>query len=264
MREYIRNEPLFSIHIPKTAGTSIAHVLRTWFNSREFPQMHNHPSVAKILMPMQFDLLLQRFMECGFYTHYYNHYINMPPRRIPLGRKYGLLLRKSISECVHGHFEYAVDGGDIFHFYPRALQFITFLRDPLDMELSMYQYQKAMITKGAVYWTGERIVESTRYKNVDHWLEDRESYLLEYFPWGLSESNFNEVLHRHFIHIGVVEQLQRSVDILADKLGKPRIKVPRMNPTRRIEKPSNKTISAFMERRKLEYALYDFALKLNA
>jgi hypothetical protein len=102
MRKYITEKPLFSIHIPKTAGTSFQKILKCWFGD---------------------DL----------YLHYFDEKNNKMPEKYIL--KSGL--------CIHGHFN-KKRGFGVFDYYPEADQFITIIRDPLELHLSNFFFVKKM------------------------------------------------------------------------------------------------------------------------
>jgi hypothetical protein len=263
MVKYNPTKPLFSLHIPKTAGTSFENVLRNWFNKHDFPNINNHPRLLKIFSPINFDFFCQRLLGCGLYLHYSHEYLQRPPRAVPLGLHYGVLNRSSRPECVHGHFDPDIDGGNLFDFYPKAEQFITFLRDPLEMQLSIFFYMKKMIETGSLYWQGEKVTSMKYDGDIDRWVEERPSYMLHFLPMKFDELNYKDVIEKYFIHIGVTEAMQNSVDILADKLNFRSLVVPSENVTSRTKKPSPNAVKKFMEKHKLEYLIYHHAQSLN-
>jgi hypothetical protein len=263
MLDYNPEQPLFSIHIPKTAGTSIESVLQSWFNRYRLPNLNNHPRLYKIIVRGKLDFLVQRWLGCSLYYHYRNEYYNDMPRRAPLGTRYGLFYPHAKPECVHGHFDPNTDGGDLFHYYPQAQQFITFLRDPLEMQLSLFFYMRQMINAGAMFWQGKKITADEFDDDLDRFVEERNSYMLHFLPMHLDRENFREVLGRHFIHIGVTERIQRSIDVLADKLSFPSQTVPIRNTAPRNAYPSESSVRKFREKHELEYRIYEYAVSLN-
>jgi hypothetical protein len=88
--------------------------------------------------------------------------------------------------------------------------------------------------------------------------------MTHFLPWQINENNYREIFEKNFVHIGVVENLQRSMDIMADKLEKPRVKVPKLNLSKSFDRPSAQAVDTFRKKRMLDYKLYDFAVKLNA
>lgn len=227
---YQRSQPLISIHIPKCAGTSFTNVLRTWF----WP---------------------------GFHAHYIAH---DQDGRLP-GRarlfKQVLFSMRLTGMCIHGHFE---DEAHVFDYYPNASQFITVIRDPLEMQLSLFWDHKRRINEfGSLYWKGEK-VEMEYGGDINRWVAERPCFLLQFFPWQLTSENFREVLEQKFVHIGVTEKLQDSVNHFANRLGKPKVKVGNLNQSRRDTMPSAEAVEAFKDRHTLEYAIYDWAIELNS
>lgn len=228
MRIYNKNEILFSIHIPKTAGTSFTKILHKWF----WPGLH---------------------------AHYYNQREDIQPLKLRPIKK----LAHSLGVyplCINGHFE---PPWHVFDYYPKANQFLTIVRDPLEMQLSFYHFQKKRITQGEMFWKGIRINEFP-YKDVNDFLDSRPPYLLQFFPWNLTLTNFKSVLGNNFIHIGVTEKLQNSIDIMAQKLGKKTIEIGTENRTKRLEEPSKKAVSIFKRKHAVEYKIYDWAMELNS
>lgn len=226
MKHYNPKQILISQHIPKCGGSSFDNILRKWFGY-------------------------------GFFTHYYNHKRQKPAKRIPFVR----LIKNIKPVCVHGHFDKEKDGKGIFEYYPETTQMITFLRDPLEVQLSMYFYMRKLIKEGALFWQGKQITEMKYGGDIDAWVEQRPLYILRFLPEGINSTNYKEILQKYFVHIGIVEEFQQSVKVLAKKLGKPCIEVPLENVTNRDLKPSNTSVKVFEEKHKLEYNIYNFASK---
>lgn len=262
MLTYDPNLPLFSIHLPKTAGTSFERVLQTWFNDRPFPNLANRPRLQKILTPWNLDFLLQRMMGCRLYFHYGRHVEGKPPRVVPLSNKYGILQQKR-PECLHGHFEPHSDKGTLFDYYPDARQFITFLRDPLEMQLSHYFYNKKMIESGQMFWRGKKVTQLEYNGDINRWVAERGFYMLHFMPMKFSKDNYKEVIHKYFVHIGVTEIMEQSIKNMASKLNVEPMVVPKENVTKRNIEPSTEAVSIFKEKHQLEYMIYEYALSLN-
>lgn len=229
MLNYNKSKTLFSIHIPKSGGTSFNNVLRKWF----WP---------------------------GFHSHYFRHDINKIPPQPPFYKK-GLHKLGLSPLCVHGHF---VSGsGAVFECYPDASQFISVIRDPLQLTLSMFFYHKKRLKEqGALYWQGKK-VEMEYGGDIDKWVEERPCFLFKFFPWEINEQNYKEVVDKNYIHIGVTENLQKSIDIFAEKLGKKSHQIPHLNEAPRSQNPSETAIRKFKEKHKLEYEFYDYICSLN-
>ena len=89
--------------------------------------------------------------------------------------------------------------------------------------------------------------------------------MLRFFPHQLTLDNFEKILQDNFIHICTVENYQRSIDLLAGKLGFKTVTVPTLNVNSTISKEniSQIAINTFKEKYKLEYNIYEFAVNLN-
>lgn len=229
MIEYNRKELLISLHIPKCGGTSFHKVLKSWFG-------------------------------LGFREHYYNHKKHRPPNKSKILPR----IAKFIPTIVHGHFDKLHDGINFFDFYPEAHQFISILRNPLELQTSFYFYTKKLVKNRALIWDG-KVVESDAYlgTSLDEHLETAQYNWLRFMPWDLDLNNYKKTLEENFIHIGVTEELQRSIDIIAAKLKMPTIKVSKDNEAERNEKPSDSSIKIFESNHKLEYEVYQYAASLN-
>jgi hypothetical protein len=228
---YNPKDTLISLHIPKSGGTSFDRVLKQWFGF-------------------------------GFYRHYYNH----AKLKAPTKASSGLFLKGLIPLCIHGHFDPGVDKVGVMEYYPQAKQFITLYRDPLELQLSFYFYQRKLIKDGSLFWNGVKVTDDSYLgKDVDEHLEEKSEYnwLRRFVPWELSLDNYKDIIENNFIHIGITENLQQSIDIFAEKLNKKTIHVPMENATLRKEIPSESSVKKFREKHQLEYAFYEYACNLN-
>jgi hypothetical protein len=231
MINYTKKEILISLHIPKCGGSSFDKVLKTWFGF-------------------------------GFHRHYMNHSKMILPKKA----SFNLTFKEYIPACIHGHFDKATDTVGVFDYYPEARQFITLYRDPLEIQLSFYAYAKKLISEGAMHWKGKKVTDHSHLgHDIDEHLETNSEYkwLTRFIPWKIDENNYKEIIEKNFIHIGITEDLQKSVDIFAEKLNKRTIKVPFENRSGRLDKPSESSIRKFKEKHHLEYLFYNYAHQLN-
>ena len=263
MIKYNPSLPLFSIHVPKAGGTSFQKVLQTWFNRVPFPNLQNRPKLRRVLRKYDLDFVIQRFLGCGLYYHYKDHVNNLDPRVVSLGKKY-IVFNRNLPECVHGNFEPYGDDKTLLEYYPDARQFVTVLRDPLELQTSLYFYHKRLLKDGGtLYWRG-KAYNNIPFKNLDDWIMNRPLKLLDLFPWSLTPDNYENIFSKFFVHICVVENYQKSVDILADKLGFPKTSILLSNESpRTTENLSKEAIEMFKQKHQLEYQIYRFALDLN-
>ncbi len=228
MRAYDPRRVLVSVHLPKSGGTTFRPALQAWFGR-------------------------------GLHLHYFIEQHRRRPTKIRL-RKGLFRLRRKPNMCVHGFFN-RDRGAGVFDYYPGANQFITMIRDPLEQHLSHFFYLRNKCGRGEHYWEGKQ--RDFAFAHVDEFLEKQTAYMLRYFPWQLTFDNFKWYIDKYFVHVGVTEMMQHSVDVLAERLGKPRMQVRRTNITPRDERPSAEAAARFKERHALEYAIYSYALELN-
>jgi hypothetical protein len=71
--------------------------------------------------------------------------------------------------------------------------------------------------------------------------------------------NYREILEERFIYIGITEDIQTSVDRLADKLGRAQSSIPVKNISEYSEEIPQGARDKFMEENPLEYAIYNYA-----
>jgi hypothetical protein len=223
MKPYNPNEPLFSLHIPKCGGQSFRRVLRGWFGK-------------------------------NLYFHYFDEKQNKYPEKHNLKEADGKTWRPNT--CVHGHFN-ASRGSGAYDYYPEASQFITIMRDPFELHVSHYFYIKRL--GDDAYDKGKSIKHSPSAR-VGEFLKKSRSYMLKSFPFELTMENFERLLHDHFVYIGIMEDLQTSVDILARELNVPSREVEELNASERSEEAPADAREEFVARHPLEYAVYNFAL----
>ncbi len=231
MRPYNPQKPLFSIHVPKCAGSSFLSVLKAWFGK-------------------------------GFKGHYPNERRNKPPVKHKLRKSFFSRDYKPYT-CVHGHFNNA-RGTGVFDYYPEAEQFITILRDPFDLHLSNYFYVRGQFEKNGAgaYRSGAPHPIIANDWSVAQYLEAcPRSYLLNFFPPDLTLDNFETVIEERFIFVGITEALQASVDQLANILGFESRQVPEQNVSVWNQAIPDGSRVKFEKDNPLEFAIYKNAVK---
>jgi len=264
MQDYQPDIPLFSLHIPKTGGTTLYKILENWYTNRfYFPDCRNHPSIYSIVHKHNIDNKVNYITKNGFVKHYYHHHTRTKPNRVNLNK---LIKRRGSDVCVHGHFPNKLNIG-VFDYYPSASQFITLIRDPLDMALSMYNYRKTFLDNKHQFKKINKENKSNQYNRIpiNNWIEKYELDFLDFFPFELTLKNFKKVIEKYFIHILVLEDFTNSVEILAGKLNKRKPEqVDRLNQSiNSHQKLHTSTVKKFKEKYKLEYAIYEFAKSIN-
>lgn len=151
--------------------------------------------------------------------------------------------------CLCGHFE--LEGHHLYERYPEIygtdkFRLLTFLRDPLETKLSLYRYEKELYDSKV---------------SLEEHLLTRNNYLASIFP--VTFDNYRDVLNQYFF-VGIIEEAQASIDLLASLLNKPRQTVPWINKTnkdneRGISNIPGKYIEKFHQENQLDYALYRYA-----
>jgi hypothetical protein len=228
MPVYETRKPLISLHIQKCGGVSFKKVLEAWYGENFY---HHHKNV-----------------RTGEVTKKVERHADNYPENI----------------CIHGHF-LKRQGFGVADYYPDISQFITILREPLQRRLSLYSFDRARLSRGDASIFGP-MGKNSQSLELDEFIQisiRRPPYYLSHFPWPINENNYKDILEEHFIHIGVTEKLQDSVNILARKLGKPTAQVKVMNSSPRDHSPSEGMVERFRESANLEYLIYNYALRLN-
>jgi len=219
MLNYDPRSPLIFIHVPKTAGQTVKSIAKAWFG-REF----------------------------------YPHYFDESAGGLPPKRDFGALSHGG-EACIYGHFN-RLRGFGIEDYYPEAKQFVSILRDPLEMAISSYFYTR---TRTAVWKDQSRIPQG----DLESYLTDTPLNMLNHFPRLVTPDNYKEIIEKYFIYIGNTENLLSSLQALATKLRKPLPnELPIVNATTRAEyEISTDVVTRFKEKNKLEYLVYQYALE---
>jgi hypothetical protein len=195
--------------------------------------------------------VLRQWYGDRFYTHY-----NPPGGPPPKKRE----LRPGI--CIHGHFHMNAGIG-IPHYYPEADQFITFLRDPVEIHVSNYFFWK---TKARPKQVNAGIIQEGGphdYRNIDDFFRMRPlSHIYKYMPEPVTEENYQDILVNKFVWIGFVSKMRESISRLASRLGFEPSPVPHINPSPRDEKISDRALQKFMDNNKLAFHIYRKAWEL--
>lgn len=206
-------------HIPKCGGTSAVDALSQWFiYIKDYP-----PPWGDVENPQAY----QRFCQS--------------PKNLANLRHFHIL-------CGHYH----LPGSFLFERYPECLQdkryrLITFLRHPLEIQLSLHYYELRK----------KRIDDC---ESLEKRLLLRKNYLASVIP--CDESNYQEVLNRYYF-IGLVEEFQQSFNRLADLLNKPRVDLDILNQSSRKKyNLSPDLLAEFEEANRLDYQIYNYGKML--
>ena len=160
--------------------------------------------------------------------------------------------------CVHGHFNWR-RGVGIESSYPTVTQRIMVLRSPLEIAISNFHYASRL--KGdAVNYREGKLFEGP-FGTLDTYLGNAKSFIFNFLPEDVNSENYQERLEEYFLFIGVTEQIQESVSLLAHILKKPVIQVETINASPRREKPSEEAAARFMQNNSLAMLIYDYAVQ---
>lgn len=222
-RRYDPQRPLISVHVPKCAGSSFRDVLKSWFGP-------------------------------GFRKHYVDEKRNAPPVIHDLAALAGRPV------CIHGHFNYR-RGNGAETYYPEVDQFITIVREPFDLHLSNYFYAKRLQSQGLLRRAGTAHASLADVDLATYLSKRRRSFLPSFFPPELTPQNCDELLDQRYLFVGVFEDIQTSVDQLADQLGFGRVQIKHTNSARRNEEVPHSAYEIFRQDNQLAYAIYEHALR---
>ena len=213
--------PLFSIHIPKCAGTSFLAALKSWFGD-------------------------------GLLTHYPDEKRGSDPTKHVLAQAHPPV-------CVHGHFNYK-RGNGVEAFYPKASQRITIIREPFQVHLSNYFFGKKLLRRNALYRNGLKKDINSEYSNIHSYLSlCRASFIPDFFPNNLTVQNCSDYLESNYLYVGLFEELDKSCCWLSRKFGFPHERLQHVNPAHRDEKIPRGAFERFREENPLAYAIYNYA-----
>lgn len=154
--------------------------------------------------------------------------------------------------CLCGHFE--EDGYFLRQRYPEALasdryRVFTFIRDPLSVKLSLYRY--------------ERENGMASYGSLEECLLGRPNYMATVFQ--VSEADYLATLDRYFF-IGILEEAQESLDLLAALIGRTSLRMPMRNRTRGVPGTNvndlpRELVARFKEMNRLDYLIYAYGME---
>lgn len=226
MRAYDPSELLISIHLPKCGGSSFKAALRRWYGKK-------------------------------LHFHYYDEEHKRAPSQLA---SYRIRLASKVFSgyCVHGHFN-KYRGFGINEYYPHAKQFISFVRDPLEILISNYYF----VNKKVMFRDGKRYrLQMDINEYLEKVIDEAQSWYMAFFPDRNEHMSIPDYIESKFIFIGVMEEYQKSLDILADILGKPRFMIPEYNVTERDPYTlDDQLLSRFRDAYALDYKIYDYAKK---
>lgn len=219
---YDPTAPLIFVHIPKAGGVSCRAVFDAWFGPNLYP-----------------------------------HYFRPKGDGLPPQRDFSRLVREGTPSVIYGHFNKHRDFG-VEQYYPEASQFMTILRDPLEMHISRFFYA------GRVEKKGRKIFDAPDNKSLEDFVKTGHLNMLEHFPRQVTMSNYRDIIEEYFLHIGFLDRLDESLNHMAKILNKPSVdtKIPHLNASARTHSVSAEIEQVFREKHELEYSVYTHARNL--
>jgi hypothetical protein len=148
-------------------------------------------------------------------------------------------------------------------YYPGAEQFITILRDPLEIATSNYFFWKRkgrqrQIERGVI-----RAGDEDDYRGIDDFFRKRSrSHIFNFLPSSMTKDNFREVLEQRFVWVGLAENLEAAVPVLAGRLGFAPAAIEHINVSSRDEELSPALRKDFIRDNHREFELVDCVRKM--
>jgi sulfotransferase famil protein len=198
-----------------------------------------------------FRSVLERWFGANFYPHYFGEQLNERPCKHET--------RRGI--CIHGHFNNQRAIG-IMDYYPEVDQFIMILRNPFEMAVSRYFFLKG---RGENRFRGGNPLPPIReqFKDIGDYLRryGKRRYVMNLLPCEVTLENYEEMFDKYFVYIGITEDLQTSVDVLARRLGFPSMPVGRLNTSVHDEEVTAELREEFINNHPFAYAIYEYAVR---
>jgi hypothetical protein len=194
-----------------------------------------------------FRRVLEQWYGSRFYIHYFQQNHALPPRH-----------ELKPGTCIHGHFN-RTRGFGVMDYYPEVPQFITVWRDPLETAISNYFFWKTKAREKQLKNGIIKAADENDYRDIaDFFTKRPKSGMLDFMPCELTPANYKEILETKFVWIGLVENLQESVAVLARVLGFEPVLLERINASPRDEELSPVLREAFLQANALEFEIYSY------
>lgn len=218
--------------------------MRTYDPSKPLIAIHVPKSAGTSLH----DTFRSWFGKRNYFRHAYNEEKGRMPKHQKLAKRNG----QPRPICIHGHFN-RERGFGIQDYYPTVDQFVTILRDPFDMAVSEYHDIRG---RGQGWKDKSRVPTGS----IEEHLDANPPNMLVHFPHPMTMQNWEEQLHEQFIYIGITEDLDTSMKVMAGHLGfDPPAPVPNKNrASSKYERPEELR-ARYQEQNPVEFAVYEFA-----
>ena len=163
-------------------------------------------------------------------------------------------------KCIHGHFDHN-RGYGLPYFYPEVNQYFTILRDPFDLVVSMYFFAKGRSAGGEFLHRGQSVDIRDQFPDVASYVRTYPKWLFNHLPQDITLNNYQHKLEQRFVYIGIFEDLQMSINHLAEVLGKPVGELPKINVSNYDEAVPESLRMQFYQNYPLLGRVYQFALE---
>jgi hypothetical protein len=235
MRTYDPNKPLFSLHVPKTAGTSFRLTLERWFPDERLK------------------------------LHYRDHKTLALP----------ILHEADAPICIHGHFDATHNCGvdDYYPEAQQFVAFLRDPLDRVASLYFYTRWHHERTAKSTVFQRVTRSRTISGFMSFEEWIpflaDEKAAGRATSYPWFLPGApDVNTIIRNmaeRFVFVGLTETYDASLLALAERLGKTASRPRFVNRTRRnrqndIDCQRALHMRLFPE----EYELYAFAAALNA
>jgi hypothetical protein len=153
--------------------------------------------------------------------------------------------------CISGHFNFSKNYtvqkryNEQLIKYNKTFRIITFLRDPLDLKISLYNYLKK----------NSQINEKIE---INDFIFNGNNFLAN--ALNCNHSNYKEIISTYFF-IGFVNDFEDSLDKLSKLINVKYNKITRKNVSKTKFKISNDLKKLFIKSNELDYKIYEFAKK---
>lgn len=193
-----------------------------------------------------FRALLKQWFGDRLHLHYFSERENLMPPKYDLGP----------GCCVHGHFNATRNFG-VEQYYPNVEQKITVLRDPLEVAISGYFF-KLKTMKDGNYFRDDKQRTSPELSLVQH-LEEKKSVFFDFLPFDEREEDYQAILDRYFLYIGILEDMGKTFRDLSHILQKPCIAPTQQNTAARTAAIPEKAAARFRQKNRRAFEIYDYA-----
>src|SRR6185295_11770414 len=134
--------------------------------------------------------------------------------------------------------------------------------DPFEIAVSYYFHAKGL---GANRFRGGKphIPIREEFCDIEDYLRRgrKKGTLMKFLPYEVTLDNYEEMFEQYFVYVGITEDLQTSVDVLARRLGFTSVSIERLNTSMHDEEVTEEMRQEFIQNHPLAYAIYNYAVR---